>query len=384
MKNRYELRDEYAKHGIDFVYNDRTRESFLKIMGAPAFEEGVSGAQSTGWYRVSGGIKQAQDVETLSERAKDLYRKNYSDNSTMLKYLDNICSANEELGLNSKVKSWYLKAYPDDTMGRDLNPEITFNDIAEALNEGKDLRLVLGGYDSLVRERIFDMLSKVMCVSYDAVYNKWLAGDKEPNIVLDELAQKIARNEDVAAGFHVISIEACMDDVYGASIVQYCREEGLVAFAFSSVGVHEAISRPELVLAEIIRNKSSSEPPAWTELSESMLDLIVDSGFDMHFIEYDDDFWTETKANKIWDESVDKGLDGVVRTGEDGCLITVYAGAMGSVNWANHSMYGKPCLENVFASEQQSLDKHIQEAKTKSVASNCVLTSPRIDIEPSF
>lgn len=90
MKNKYTLRAEYAKFGIDFVYDARTRVSFLKIMGAPTFVEGADGAQLTGWFRVPGGIKNAQDIVALSARAKDLYREKYYDNSAMLKYLDNV------------------------------------------------------------------------------------------------------------------------------------------------------------------------------------------------------------------------------------------------------------------------------------------------------
>ena len=91
MKNRTQLRDEYARYGIDFVYNDRQRKIYLKIKGAPLFAEGVvssePGAQLTGWYSFYGGIKDAQDVAFLSQRAKELYREQYADNPDMLKYL---------------------------------------------------------------------------------------------------------------------------------------------------------------------------------------------------------------------------------------------------------------------------------------------------------
>lgn len=92
MKNRYQLREEYAKHGIDFTYNDRQRVAYLKIKGAPTFVEGGTYPENcaplTGWYRVYGGIKDAQEVEILSQRAKELYREQFADNPQMLKYLD--------------------------------------------------------------------------------------------------------------------------------------------------------------------------------------------------------------------------------------------------------------------------------------------------------
>lgn len=113
MKNKYTLRAEYAKCGIDFVYDARTRVSFLKIMGAPTFVEGANGAQLTGWFRVPGGIKNAQDIVALSARAKDLYREKYYDNSAMLKYLDKVNDLPlEKLSLESKINDAQHKSVP--------------------------------------------------------------------------------------------------------------------------------------------------------------------------------------------------------------------------------------------------------------------------------
>lgn len=147
--------------------------------------------------------------------------------------------------------------------------------------------------------------------------------------------------------FHIMSIEECQDADYGESLVQYGNNNGFVAFAFSTIPLQKAMEQPELVLNEILNNNNISKAPAWTELSKSMLDLITDSLFDMSFIEKDDEDWTKEMADQIWDESVSKGLASVVRTLEDDCFVTVYAGAMNSVNWAGHPEFGKPCLENI-------------------------------------
>lgn len=92
MKNRYELREEFAKHGIDFVYNERAKTVYLKIKGAPLFVEGEDpaqpGAHLTGYYSFRGGIKDAQDVPSLAQRAKELYATHYADNPQMLRYLE--------------------------------------------------------------------------------------------------------------------------------------------------------------------------------------------------------------------------------------------------------------------------------------------------------
>jgi hypothetical protein len=67
------------------------------------------------------------------------------------------------------------------------------------------------------------------------------------------------------------------------------------------------------------------------------------------------------------------GLDGAVRAGEDSCYITVYAGAMGSVNWANHPKYGRPCLDHVLdetkkENQKAVLNEQIRSAEVKSTA----------------
>lgn len=91
LKNRYVLKDEFAKHGIDLVYNDRTKTFYLKIKGAPLFVEGedpaLAGAHMTGYYAYRGSIKDIQDVPALAQRAKELYAAQYADNPQMLKYL---------------------------------------------------------------------------------------------------------------------------------------------------------------------------------------------------------------------------------------------------------------------------------------------------------
>lgn len=100
LKNRYVLKDEFAKHGIDLVYNDRTKTFYLKIKGAPLFVEGedpaLAGAHMTGYYAYRGSIKDIQDVPALAQRAKELYAEQYADNPQMLKYLNPAATSDYE------------------------------------------------------------------------------------------------------------------------------------------------------------------------------------------------------------------------------------------------------------------------------------------------
>jgi len=75
---------------------------------------------------------------------------------------------------NTKVKSWYMMEYPTDTLGKEINSRITFDDVFRALDSYKDIYKLLGVDDSVVRERIFEKLAEIMGVSYDYVYQQWL------------------------------------------------------------------------------------------------------------------------------------------------------------------------------------------------------------------
>lgn len=69
------------------------------------------------------------------------------------------------------IKQWYIQQYPTDELGQLLNRSMTFKQLYKGLPEVYEL---LGVDDSLVRERVLDKLAKVMNVSYDSIYNKWL------------------------------------------------------------------------------------------------------------------------------------------------------------------------------------------------------------------
>ncbi len=249
--------------------------------------------------------------------------------------------------LHARVRDWLAETYPDMDVVATLNGDVTFGDVVDALNRNDGSgRSVLGCYDHRTLNRVLDRTAELLFLPCSAVHNKHMAGRVEPELRVDELAQRIGNGEILAGGLEIVSVEECMDGDYGASVVQFRRPGGEVSFAFSAVPVEDAVQRPELVLAEMVRQEPAEPRPLWSALSEDLLSLVVDSGFDMFFVEADDECWTEETANRILDEAVENGLHNVVTPGEDG-LVTVYAGAMGSVNWAGHPDYGVPCLECV-------------------------------------
>jgi uncharacterized protein (UPF0254 family) len=71
-----------------------------------------------------------------------------------------------------KIKDWYMKNYPTDDLGEELNDEVTFEDMWNEDYKEYNIYQVMGVGDSVIRERLFEHLAEIKGVSYDAVYRK--------------------------------------------------------------------------------------------------------------------------------------------------------------------------------------------------------------------
>jgi len=87
-----------------------------------------------------------------------------------------------KLSLNSEIKPWYHKQFPTDDCWKDLIDDAEFKDI-NSLLKGNKVKINDVEYsspddlcadDSIVRERIFDALSKILKVSYKTIYDMWM------------------------------------------------------------------------------------------------------------------------------------------------------------------------------------------------------------------
>lgn len=77
--------------------------------------------------------------------------------------------------METKIKEWYVKEYPNDEVGATLDEDATFQDLFDALDNYEDVYDVLGGEsDSIVRERCFSKLAKIMEVDYNYIYEQWI------------------------------------------------------------------------------------------------------------------------------------------------------------------------------------------------------------------
>ena len=76
--------------------------------------------------------------------------------------------------METLIKKWYKEKYNTDDLGEDINPKATFKGLLETLNTNNDVYIYLEAGDSLIRERVFEKLAKIMKVSYNDIYNNWL------------------------------------------------------------------------------------------------------------------------------------------------------------------------------------------------------------------
>jgi hypothetical protein len=73
-----------------------------------------------------------------------------------------------------KIKEYYLENFPTDELGVEINENVTFAGLLNVLTIDGDVYRYIGVTDSLVRERVFEGLSKELGTSYDYVYNLWI------------------------------------------------------------------------------------------------------------------------------------------------------------------------------------------------------------------
>lgn len=79
-------------------------------------------------------------------------------------------------GLESGIRDWYSHEFPDDPEGGRIDPRTTFREAVESfpMGDGHDFYAVTGAVDSIVRERVFEELSKRLDCGYGTVCDAWL------------------------------------------------------------------------------------------------------------------------------------------------------------------------------------------------------------------
>jgi len=71
------------------------------------------------------------------------------------------------------IREFYLKNYPTDELGEELDQDATFAGLLDQLNTSKNVYTYIGIGDSLIRERLFRSLAEQLRKPYEYVYLLW-------------------------------------------------------------------------------------------------------------------------------------------------------------------------------------------------------------------
>lgn len=131
------------------------------------------------WTNRGDDGKEHGEFKTKKEadkQRKAMYANGYTGESRRNNMSITIRELKETSGINMKtsIKDWYMKEFPDDDLGERINSTVNFDDILNALQNHTDIYDVIDVVDSVIRERIFDKLSKLINKDYNYIYNLWL------------------------------------------------------------------------------------------------------------------------------------------------------------------------------------------------------------------
>lgn len=167
---------------------------------------------------------------------------------------------------------------------------------------------------------------------YDKRYTSFISFHKMLSLRAPVLDTALSENQ-----IQILSSDYGCDPDYGDAIVQYQIADAVLSYSFVEGKEYNDHSIQECFINGFLREQH--DYPLWTDIPEKLLAEIVKVPFDMHFIEYDDEDYTEELANELLLEAENHGLSNVV-TQEDDCYLTIFAGAMCNVNWIGHEKYG--------------------------------------------
>ena len=73
------------------------------------------------------------------------------------------------------LKQFYTEKYPDDELGLEINSKATSSGLLNVLftQEANQVYEYLGVDDSVIRERVFELLAEELGMPYDYVYRLW-------------------------------------------------------------------------------------------------------------------------------------------------------------------------------------------------------------------
>ena len=141
----------------------------------------------------------------------------------------------DELSKNDNVRETYMKYYPDDELGLKIEPSITFVDVLQRMKNKEDFYDIIGYGDSIIRERIFDLMSKIYDADYDYFYYLWLGKDAYNNFFMESVS-KNKRVDESADEEEPYSYKQMYDDLKLNGV--FDKEKGSFSVMFREEAEH--------------------------------------------------------------------------------------------------------------------------------------------------
>ena len=80
------------------------------------------------------------------------------------------------MNMSTRIYHWYRTNFPTDEEGIYIHPDVTFRGLLNTLYAHEDVYSYLGDVDSVIRERCFARLAKLIGKPYEFIYNLWIRG----------------------------------------------------------------------------------------------------------------------------------------------------------------------------------------------------------------
>ena len=221
--------------------------------------------------------------------------------------------------LDLRVKPKFKERFPEEGSFIDQIPEdLTFRKVMDALNNEENIYDVIGVNDSVVREEIFILLSDLLDIEYDEIYQLWLHGPKKDkaneNFTMkkEDINEEDINEEDT---FEELIPEELEDEVSEEETAEPEEVESNTELEGSGedqtqtqLDVEEAVSEVE---------NPSEEDKLATEVANSSLDVLIAD--EESAIEGYNGFLTQAKNTLLPPlyEVLEKEITEIIRDEED-------------------------------------------------------------------
>lgn len=211
--------------------------------------------------------------------------------------------------LDLRVKPRFEERFPEEGSFIDQIPEdLTFRKVLDGLNNEENIYDIIGVDDSVVREEIFILLSDLLDVEYDEIYQLWLHGPK-----------KDKANENFTMKKEDINEEDTFEELIPEEIENEVNEEETAESDTELEGSGEDQTQTQLDVEEAVEEveNPTEEDKLATEVANSSLDVLIAD--EESAIEGYNGFLTQAKNTLLPPlyEVLEKEINEIIRDEED-------------------------------------------------------------------